>query len=92
MPLKLVQLSETRWLAWSKAVDNIVAQWQHLKSHFDLHVKSLRPSDKCVIGRKLHEYYQDDSNLLHLLFLKPIAAHMARVNANFQAENAEVSL
>lgn len=90
MPLNLVQLSQTRWLAWGKAVNVLVSQWVELKQHFDNHIRSLDPSDKCTIGRKLRELYQDESNLLYLLFRKPILAELNKANAKFQANNTEV--
>ncbi|XP_026293825.1 uncharacterized protein LOC113217939 [Frankliniella occidentalis] len=91
MPLKLVQLSGTRWLAWSRALAVITAQWDELKAHFDQLIPTLRASDKCVKGRRLHALFQDPCNRLYLLFLKPITAEVARVNALFQGDNIEVT-
>jgi len=67
MSLKLVQLAKTRWLAWSKAINVLVDQWLELKTHFNIHVHSLNPSDKCTIGRKLRELYNDEANYLYLI-------------------------
>jgi len=92
MPKRLVQLVKTRWLAWAPAIDVLVFQWLELKTHFNMHAGSLRPSDKCTIGRKLNELFNDDSTLLLLLFLKSITMEIAGVNKAFQANSAEVSI
>jgi len=92
MPLKLVQLVKTRWLAWDRAIQVQVKQWLELKSHFNLQVGSLKPSDKCTIGRKLRDLYYDESNLLYLLFLKPITAEIIKLNSALQAASAEVRI
>ena len=90
MPQNLVQLSETRWLAWGNAVEVVLKQWLELKTHFNNHAHSLKPSDKCTIGRKLNDLYQTEINRLYLLFLKPITSEINKVNLLFQATDAEV--
>jgi len=90
MPLKLVQLAKTRWLAWSKAINVLVDQWLELKTHFNIHVHSLNPSDKCTIGRKLRELYNDEANYLYLIFIRPIANELNKVNLKFQLNSTEV--
>ncbi|KAK3919981.1 Zinc finger protein 862, partial [Frankliniella fusca] len=37
MPPALVQLVKTRWLAWAKAIDVVLAQWVELRQHFINH-------------------------------------------------------
>lgn len=89
MPTNLVQLSATRWLAWGKAIDVVVSQWLELKTLFDTHVRSLNPRDKCTISRKLRDLFQDECNLLYLLFLKPITTELCKANLKFQQNSTE---
>ncbi|XP_018395230.1 PREDICTED: uncharacterized protein LOC108773793 [Cyphomyrmex costatus] len=91
MPLKLVQLVKTRWLAWSKAINVLIEQWLELKTHFNIHIRSLNPSDKCTVGRKLRELYNDETNYLYLLFIKPITNEFNRINLKFQLNSTEVT-
>lgn len=91
MPQKLVQLVQTRWLAWSRAINTILNQWLELKTHFSNHVLSLTPSEKRAIGRKLHECYQNESFHLFLLFLKPVTEELNQLNLMFQADDDEVA-
>ncbi|XP_043472704.1 uncharacterized protein LOC122505265 [Leptopilina heterotoma] len=91
MPKNLVQLSATRWLAWGRAIAVIVSQWLELKTHFDNHVRSINPSEKCTIGRKLRDLFQDECNLLYLLFLKPVTAELCKTNLKFQQDSTEVT-
>ncbi|XP_018400832.1 PREDICTED: uncharacterized protein LOC108778209 [Cyphomyrmex costatus] len=45
MPLKLVQLVKTRWLAWSKAINVLVEQWLELKTYFNIHLVEHLPTN-----------------------------------------------
>ncbi|KAK3907552.1 Zinc finger MYM-type protein 1 [Frankliniella fusca] len=51
MPRKLVQLSGTRWLAWSRALAVITAQWDELKAHFNQYISTLS-AHKCERRRR----------------------------------------
>lgn len=88
-PPKLIQLSATRWLAWSDAVSVNVRQWNELKEFFQLVAKS--STDKCYIARTLAEMYADDSNLLYLLFLDGILKEITNINLAFQETNADIT-
>jgi len=90
MPRRLVQLSKTRWLAWSKAIDVIIDQYLELKTHFDIQVRSLNSSDKCTTGRKLRDLYFDEENYLYLLFLRPVTNKLNKMNLKFQQNSTEV--
>ncbi|KAK3925608.1 Zinc finger MYM-type protein 1 [Frankliniella fusca] len=92
MPANLVQLSATRWLAWSRAVDVVLDQWLELKTHFGMQAASLKPSDKCTIGRKLSDLFKAEENRLYLLFLQPITKALNQLNLKFQATDGEVSV
>ena len=89
--MNLVQLVKIRWLAWSKAIDVILGQWVELKTHFANHIRTAPASEKSTIGRKVNDCFQNESNRLLLLFLKPITAELNKLNLDFQANNAEVS-
>lgn len=88
-PLKLIQLSSTRWLAWSDAVSVNVRQWNELKEFFQIAAKS--SVDKCYIARTLAEMYVDDANLLYFLFLDGILKEIANMNLAFQKTNADIT-
>ncbi|KAK3916460.1 hypothetical protein KUF71_006234 [Frankliniella fusca] len=90
MPANLVQLSTTRWLAWGRAIDVILSQWLELKTHFGLQAASLKPGDKCTVGRKLNELFHAEENYLYLCFLKPITKDLNALNMKFQENEAEV--
>ncbi|KAE8740759.1 hypothetical protein FOCC_FOCC013727 [Frankliniella occidentalis] len=89
MPANLVQLSATRWLAWSRAIDVVLAQWLELKTHFGIQAASLKPTDKCTIGRKLCELFKAEENRLYLFFLQPLTKALNQLNLKFQAADAE---
>lgn len=87
-PLKLTQLSTTRWLAFYAAVNTNINQWLELKTHFNM-VKSSQ--EKCYTARELAGMYNDDTNLLYLLFLCPILKEVTNVNVIFQASDANIT-
>ncbi|XP_011701060.1 PREDICTED: uncharacterized protein LOC105457853, partial [Wasmannia auropunctata] len=88
-PPKLIQLSSTRWLAWSEAVSTNIKQWLELKQHFQLASKT--QDDKCYTARTLANMYEDDSNLLCLLFLDGILKDVTNLNLAFQKTNADIT-
>ncbi|KAK3909738.1 Zinc finger protein 862 [Frankliniella fusca] len=90
MPRALVQLVRTRWLAWAKAISVVTDQWLELKQHFVNHNASMSPSEKCAIGRKLYECFQQDAILFYLKFLGPITKELNALNLRFQATDGEV--
>ncbi|KAK3908822.1 Zinc finger protein 862 [Frankliniella fusca] len=90
MPANLVQLSATRWLAWSRAIDVVMSQWLELKTHFGIIAGSQKSSDKCTVGRKLSDLYRNEEHKLYLLFLQPITKALNQLNLKFQATDAEV--
>ncbi|KAK3926239.1 Pathogenesis-related protein 1 [Frankliniella fusca] len=90
LPANLVQLSATRWLAWSRAIDVVLAQWLELRTHFGIIAGSLKARDKCTVGRKPCELFKTDDHKLYLLFLQPITKALNQLNLKFQATDAEV--
>lgn len=88
-PSKLVQLSNTRWLAWTDAVSVNIKQWDELKEFFGKISKKI--TEKCYTARTLVEMYEDDTNYLYLLILDGILREVAHVNLAFQKTNADVT-
>ncbi|CAH0403832.1 unnamed protein product [Chilo suppressalis] len=64
-PLKLTQLSATRWLAFYAAVNTNINQWLELKTHYNM-IKS--SEERCYTAR------------VYLLFLCPILKEVTNVN------------
>lgn len=85
-----LSISTTRWLAWGRAIEVILAQWLELKTHFGSLAASLKPADKCTVGRKLNDLFKAEENYLFLCFLKPITKDLNALNMKFQANDAEV--
>ncbi|KAH9363435.1 hypothetical protein HPB48_006029 [Haemaphysalis longicornis] len=67
-PLKLVQLSGTRWLSISSCCKRILEQWDELKLHFTL----CKDKYRCYDAEILSEMYKDPVNKLYLVFLNPV--------------------
>lgn len=87
-PPKLVALSPTRWLAFHAAVDSNTKQWSPLKAHFNALATS---AEKCYQARTLAAMYNDETNLLYLVFLAPLLKNITDVNIIFQADNANIT-
>ena len=86
-PLKLVQVSQTRWLSIEVAISRMLNQWLELKTHFEM----VRSSERCYDAELLYSMFNDKTNYVFLLFLKPILQEVQRVNKNFEAENHDPS-
>lgn len=84
---KLIKLSATRWLAFYNCIKVILEQWTELKCCFQL--ASL--NEKCHSAALIYEMYNNDSNLLYLLFLKPVLREVTRVNLLFQSTHADLT-
>ena len=80
-PLKLIQLSQTRWLSVESAVSRILQQWVELKTHFDM----ARNSERCYTAQILYEMFCDKKNYAFLVFMKHILGEVQRVNKKFEA-------
>ncbi|CAL9699734.1 unnamed protein product [Knipowitschia caucasica] len=81
-PLKILQLSDTRWLAISECVNRVLTQYVELKLHFQL----TKDSERSYGAELLYQMYQDDINLIYLKFLHPIVSELNRLNKMFQLE------
>lgn len=89
IPNKLIPLCKTRWLVWSIAVKSTLQQWIELKTHFIERAND--PKENCYMATILRNLYNDDSNLLYLIFLKPVLEQINSVNLLFQSQTAEVT-
>ncbi|KAH0557460.1 hypothetical protein KQX54_006348 [Cotesia glomerata] len=88
-PPKLVQLSDTRWLAWTNAVTVVLKQWDSLKAFFTKLESS--PANKDITARNLGQMYRDESNILYLLFLDTVLKEVTDLNIAFQKANADIT-
>lgn len=85
LPLKLVQMSQTRWLSIESAVTRILQQWLELKTHFEIS----RLRDRCYTADLLFSMYNDETNYLYLIFLKPVLQEVQRVNKKFESKSQD---
>ena len=84
-PLKIPEMCNTRWLSVEPAVKRIVDQWLELKTHFEF----VRVNDKCYTAEMLYSMFRDETNLLYLLFLKPLLSEIQVVNKSFEGNNVD---
>ncbi|KAK3862369.1 hypothetical protein Pcinc_001950 [Petrolisthes cinctipes] len=83
-PSKFITPSTTRWLVKGKCIFSILTQWDELKAYFDV----INDKDKNYHARVLCEMLADCRNFLYLTFVLPIIQDFEKVNAAFQASNA----
>lgn len=89
-PPKLVQLSTTRWLAWYGCIKAVLGQWLPLKTHFNIISQSR--DQACYTPRTLNAMFKDESNLLYLMFLKPVLHEVTQVYIIFQGRYLQMSM
>lgn len=82
-PLKLSNLSLTRWLARRDVIGKILQQWDALCLHFNLG----KQNERCYTANLLHQMYSDLTNKMYLTYVFYILDDVCRVNAIFQAQN-----
>ncbi|XP_029443390.1 uncharacterized protein LOC115083609 [Rhinatrema bivittatum] len=82
-PLRLVRLSNTRWLSMYNCCERVLSQWDELKLHFDW----CKFKENCYDAEVLASMYHDDINRLYLHFLTPILQQFHRINKLFQLES-----
>lgn len=87
-PKKIVRACSTRWLSIEVAIKRILEQYVELKTHFEI----TRISEKCYAAEILYQMFKDNTNLVYLLFLKPILAEVQRVNKSFESNDADPTL
>ncbi len=84
-PLKILQLSDTRWLAISECINRILSQYVELKLHFHL----TKDSERSYAAELLYQMYSDNINLIYLKFLQPIVSELNRLNKIFQLDKPD---
>ncbi|KAK3870853.1 hypothetical protein Pcinc_023964 [Petrolisthes cinctipes] len=85
-PLKLQQLSETRWLAIAPCLTKVLQQYNELKLHFEI-----SKHEENYTANLLNQMYSDPSNKLYLGFLQPVVSQVNRVNKMFKLGHCNVS-
>lgn len=84
-PLKIVRVSDTRWLSIQVAICRILDQWEDLKDHF----KIVGTQEHCYKAKTLYNMYSDHNNLLYLTFLRPILTEVQHINLMFQSNSVD---
>lgn len=87
-PLPFQQASATRWLVRGKVMNNILSNWEELKAYF-ICAEKQSTHDCRYKAKVLYDMLSDHCNFLYLHCLTPIIAEFEKVNAYFQATNAD---
>lgn len=82
--LKIVQKSATRWLSIESCVSRITHQWLELSKHFEL----ARTNERCFVADLLFKEYNNEINLVYLLFLKSYLKDISELNKKFESNGA----
>ncbi|CAM5089829.1 unnamed protein product [Natator depressus] len=80
--LKILQLTETRWLSISPCINRVLDQYEALMLHF----QSIRDNERDYSAELLYQMYSDPVNRLYLVFLQPLIEEANRINKLFQFE------
>ncbi|EFA11723.1 hypothetical protein TcasGA2_TC001388 [Tribolium castaneum] len=78
IPLKVVQLSNTKWLSIEPAIGRILDQYIELKTHFEI----VRRTESCYKADMLYTMYCDSSNKVYLIFLHSILVQKVNKESN----------
>ncbi|KAH1184830.1 hypothetical protein KIL84_012771 [Mauremys mutica] len=82
-PLKLVQLSATRWFSVHDCCVHVLDQWDELKFHFQLS----KDRQQCYDAEVLYQVYCNPVNKLYLQFLTRVLQEFARIIKLLQLES-----
>ncbi|XP_031328721.1 uncharacterized protein LOC116159845 [Photinus pyralis] len=82
-PLKILRMSDTRWISIEPAVKRILDQWETLKDHFNI----VRLTDHSA--DMLYQLYSKSANLVYLNFLYPILTMVQKTNKHFESQTAD---
>lgn len=82
---KLVQLSDTRWLAYGAAVKRVIEQWIELKYHFSI----IATAENEKKAKNIYLEMCDDRNRLFLIFINPIINDINGLNLDFQCDTVD---
>ena len=81
-PLKILKLSNSRWLSIAPCMQRLLQQYEELKLHFEV----ARDEERNYTADLLYQMYYDAENKLYLMFLEPILIELNRVNRLFQLD------
>ena len=84
-PLSIPQMCNTRWISIEPAVNRILEQWVELKLLFEV----AKRDNPCYMAETPYTMYNDPSNHLYLLYLKPILEEVQIVNKLFESNNVD---
>ena len=87
VPIKLRQLSATRWMSRYECITRIIDQWDSLQLCFQMASSN---DEKCYTARQLHDMYKDPKNYIFLIFLEGTLKDFSRINKLFELANADV--
>jgi len=83
-PLKILKMSDTRWLSIAPCVKRVLDQYEELKLHFQLS----KDAERNYTAELLFQMYSAPENKLYLVFLHPILQDVNRVNKLFELDSA----
>ncbi len=83
--LKLLSLSDTRWLVISDCIERVLSQYDALKCHFQVAYEK----ERCHQAKILHEMFSDETNRLLLLFLHPVLKELRQKTLLFQSNDKD---
>jgi len=87
-PSPFKKLSATRWLCRGKVMSDLLLNWDELTAYF-LCASQTGPQNVRYKARLLAEMFQDQANRMYFEFAVPVVAECERLNATFQANNAD---
>ena len=80
-PLKLLSISNTRWLVVADCAQRILTQYDALTAMFDMAQNSI---SKSYETRLLSDMFKDEKNRIYLHFLTPLLLELKRMTKLFQ--------
>jgi hypothetical protein len=85
LPLKILQVANTRWLSMEPAIKRILDQWDSLKAHFDI----APTKDNCYTAELLFNMFSDVNNKIYLTFIYDIVQLVQKTNKIFESRSAD---
>ncbi|XP_030044942.1 uncharacterized protein LOC115459228 [Microcaecilia unicolor] len=83
-PMKILKLSDTRWLSIATCVQRVLEHYEELKLHFQIVKK-----EACsYTAELLYQMFSTPENKLYLVFLRPILQELSQVNKLFESDKA----
>eukprot|EP00795_Rhopilema_esculentum_P005707 gene5707-10957_t len=88
LPKPFQKYNETRWLARSKIIFNILMNWNELKAYFGIADQEAQASVRYT-ARLISDMLKDPINYLYFQFLCPVVTEFEKVNGFFQATSID---